>query len=682
MGFTIDIDTGGTFTDCFLYGNGAVRTVKVPTTPHDLTVCFLGSIKAGAQAFGLSTEDLLYDTDIIRFSSTIGTNTIIQRDGTRLGLLVTRGAEALAPVKDAGGRPPLVAATMVIGLDESVDADGTVRRAPAPAAILDAAQQLIDRGARCLVVALDNAHCQSANERLVRDVIRREYPRDYLGSVPVFLSSDLSTRPGYGLRINTAALNAYIHGKHARLLYKAGEDLRRLGYRRTLFIGHNTGTVARVAKTRAINTYNSGPAAGLLGAREIGRLYGARHIIATDMGGTSFDIGRVSDGQPGFSLEPDVEGFRCNLPMMAIRALGAGGGSIARVEQGDLRVGPDSAGAAPGPACFGLGGAEPTVTDANLVLGILDPEYFLGGTLRLDVARARAAIENRIAGPLRIGLVEAALRIRTAVEQAVAREVAATLRALAGDSDALMIAYGGAGAIHACAIASYAGMRRIVMTPYSAVSSAFGSALLDAGHLYHRRIDAPLDSPAAGERLGAAAAQMRRDAERDMRGEGFDGDVVRHELQCYLQRADGTEFIVTLPPEPRDAAATNRAARAAATSAGIPDGEVLQVTTLGWLASAAVPHFAPRAAADDHAGRRGPQGRAAGAPSAGGGGSRHAGLRARAAGAWPWPGRPGDRRIRPDHTAAAGRLAAGDRSLRQRRSAGGAGLGACRELKQ
>ena len=218
MGYTIDIDTGGTFTDCFLYGEGGVRTVKVPTTPHDLTVCFLGSIRAGARAYGLATEELLHRTDIIRFSSTIGTNTIIQRDGTRLGLLLTRGAEALAPVRDAAARPPLIAPTMVIGLDEAVDEDGTVRRVPEPAAILEAAQQLIDRGARCLVVALDHAHCQAANERLVREVIKREYPRDYLGSVPVFLSSDLSTRPGYGLRINAAVLNAYIHAKHARLL--------------------------------------------------------------------------------------------------------------------------------------------------------------------------------------------------------------------------------------------------------------------------------------------------------------------------------------------------------------------------------------------------------------------------------------------------------------------------------
>ncbi len=609
MGYTIDIDTGGTFTDCFLYGEGGVRTVKVPTTPHDLTVCFLGSIKAGARAYGLAIEELLHRTDIIRFSSTIGTNTIIQRDGTRLGLLLTRGAEALAPVRDAAARPPLIAPTMVIGLDEAVDEDGTVRRVPEPAAILEAAQQLIDRGARCLVVALDHAHCQAANERLVREVIKREYPRDYLGSVPVFLSSDLSTRPGYGLRINAAVLNAYIHAKHARLLYKAGEDLRRLGYRRTLFIGHNTGTVARVAKTRAINTYNSGPAAGLLGARAIGRMYGAQHVIATDMGGTSFDIGCVSAGQPGFSLEPDVEGFRCNLPMMAIRALGAGGGSIARLEQGVLRVGPESAGAAPGPACFGLGGAEPTVTDANLVLGLLDPDYFLGGSMRLDTARARAAIEQRIAGPLGIGVSDAALRMRAAVEQSVAAEIGVTLRSLPAGADALMIAYGGAGAIHACAIASLAGMRRIVMTPYSAVSSAFGSSLLDAGHLYYRRIDAPLDAAATDTRLHAAAADMRRDAERDMRGEGFGAEAVQHELQACLRRADGAEIIVTLPGVQPQVPATAAALRAAAQRAGVPDAEALHVTTLGWLASAAVPHFAiaetPRAASAIAAARKG-----------------------------------------------------------------------------
>lgn len=600
MGYTIDIDTGGTFTDCFLHGHGQVRTVKVPTTPHDLTVCFLESIRAGARAFGLSTEDLLYDTEIIRFSSTIGTNTIIQRDGAKVGLLVTRGASALAPSVDAEDRPPLVARDMVVEIAEATDATGRVLEAPQAASVLEAAQTLIDRGARCLVVALEHADRQPSNERLVRELIKREYPRDYLGSVPVFLSSDLTTRPGYALRINTAVLNAYIHGRHARLLYKAGEDLRRLGYRRTLFIGHNTGTVARVAKTRAINTYNSGPAAGLLGAREIGRLYGEPNVIATDMGGTSFDIGCVSAGQAGLALEPDVEGFRCNLPMMAIRALGAGGGSIARVEEGKLRVGPQSAGAVPGPACFGLGGTQPTVTDANLVLGILDPACFLGGTMALDAARARTAIEQHVARPLGIGVQEAAARIRESVERAVAREVAEVRSALPASADPLMIAYGGAGAIHACAIAAHAGVRRIVMTPFSAVSSAFGSSLLDAGHLYYRRIEAPLAAASTAGPLAAAYEAMRRDAERDMRGEGFAAADVRFELHFYVRR--GSEEIIV--PAPAGHEANGALARAAETACARLGGNPadLQLTTAALLASAAVPHYAlqevPRADAD------------------------------------------------------------------------------------
>jgi len=592
MSYTIDIDTGGTFTDCFLHRNGAVRTVKVPTTPHDLTVCFLESIKAGAKAFGVSTEDLLYETEVIRFSSTIGTNTIIQRDGAKVGVLVTRGSEALVPTVDPAGRPPLVAPEMAFGLAEATDADGAVRQAPDRVAILEAAQTLIDRGARCLVVALENAHCNAANEQLAREVIKGEYPRDYLGSVPVFLSSDLTARAGYGLRINTTVLNAYIHGKHARLLYKAGEELRRLHYRRTLFIGHNTGTVARVAKTRAINTYNSGPAAGLLGAREIGRLYGEEHLIATDMGGTSFDIGCVSGGQPGFVLEPDVEGFRCNLPMIAIRALGAGGGSFARVEQGTLRVGPESAGAVPGPACFGLGGTEPTLTDANLVLGILDPGYFLGGAMALDAGRAWAAIEQHVANPLGVGVPGAAVRIREAVEERVGRAVAQVRDSLPAAADPLMIAYGGAGAIHACAIAGRAGLRRVAITPFSAVSSAFGSSLLDAGHLYYRRIDAPLGSSVAALRVAAAFSAMRRDAERDMRGEGFAAAETRYELQLHVRHPGGAEVVIPLEAAlPEGAGALARAADLARARLDAAAGDELVLTSAGLLASAAVPHF-------------------------------------------------------------------------------------------
>ena len=543
MGYTIDIDTGGTFTDGFVARGGEVRTVKVPTTPHDLTVCFLACIEAGAAAFGRRLEDFLCETDIIRFSNTIGTNSIIQRDGSKIGLIVSPGAAALAPTVDAEGKRPLVAADMVLEVDESVAADGTLERAVGDTELLGAAQALFDRGARGIVIAFRHSEHNPANERAARASVKREYPRDYLGSVSVFLASDISPRSGLVQRMNGAVLNAYIHAKLARLLFKAGEDLRQRGYRGTLFIGHNNGAVARVAKTRAINTYNSGPAAGLLGAREIGARYGIGNLISTDMGGTSFDIGYVRDGAASYALEPDVEGFPANLPMMSIVALGAGGGSIARISDGMLAVGPQSAGALPGPACFDLGGIEPTVTDANLVLGLLDPAFFLGGTMKLDAAKAREAIERVVATPLGISVEEAAARIKATIDRSMGEAVARVARQLPDGAEPVIVAYGGAGGIHAADV-RFAGIRRTIMTPFSSVASAYSSSLLDAGHLYYRRID-QVFAPALRQGVAAALAAMWGEARRDMRGEGFADATLAAELQLFVAaRPGGAEVMV------------------------------------------------------------------------------------------------------------------------------------------
>ncbi|MFC7050015.1 hydantoinase/oxoprolinase family protein [Emcibacter nanhaiensis] len=596
MGYTIDIDTGGTFTDGFLVRDGDARTVKVPTTPHDLTICFLECIAAGAKAYGVSTEDLLYDTDIIRFSNTIGTNSIIQRDGAKIGLIVSGGMEELAPTEDAEGKSPLVAPDMVLSLTEETDAAGNVVKAPRDGEILMAAQALIDRGARGLVVSFANSELNPANEQLVRKVIKREYPRDYLGSVSVFLSSDISTRAGKTERLNSAVLNAYIHSKLARLLYKAGEDLRQRHYRKTLFIGHNNASVARVAKTRAINTYNSGPAAGLLGAREIGALYGINNLISTDMGGTSFDIGYVKDGQASYALEPDVEGFPCNLPMMSILALGTGGGSIAHIEDGELKVGPQSAGALPGPACFNLGGSKPTVTDANLILGVLDPDFFLGGSMKLDVVKARDVIGRTIAEPLGISVEEAAWRIKQTVDRAMGAAISKVAENFDDGVEPVVVAYGGAGGLHACDIAAASSVRKIIMTPFSAVSSAYSSSLMDAGHLYYRRAGVTLSPDAAGETIDRAVEAMWQEAVKDMRGEGFDESELSTELQLFVRPAGGDRetMIAVEAGFYKDAAGFDdvitRAIQALQDDGISVDGDI-ELTTVALMAQAEVPHY-------------------------------------------------------------------------------------------
>ena len=597
MGYTIDIDTGGTFTDGFLVHGDQVKTVKVPTTPHDLTVCFIECIKSGARAFGVAVEDFLYETDIIRFSNTIGTNTIIQRDGSKVGLLVTKGREHLAPTAAHDGKSPLVLPDMVLGIEEAVTAEGNVLKSPDEAQALAVAQELIDRGARCLVVALKNSEANPANERLLRQVVKQEYPRDYLGSVPVFLSSDISLRSGEAERINAAVLNAYIHGKLVRLLYKAGEELRQRLYRNNLFIVHNNGAVARVAKTRAINTYNSGPVAGLLGARLIGTLYGIHDLISADMGGTSFDIGYVRQGQVAFTVSPDVEGFAVNVPMLAINALGAGGGSIASVKDGELRVGPQSAGALPGPVCFDLGGTEPTVTDADLILGILDPEYFLGGTIKINRAKAAKAMEEKIAIPLGISAEEAALRVKQTIDAAMGQGIKKLREKLWGNETPLLVVYGGAGPMHCCDFARIGGLGKIVITPFSGVFSAFSSSTMDVGHIYYRGAITALGEGSDGAALSLAVAAMKREAVRDMRGEGFAADGLVFGLELFFQSADrGQEVKVVVTDlsfleDPLGIKRVFDQARGLLAAAGKQASGNLILATISLTVQAAVPHY-------------------------------------------------------------------------------------------
>ena len=503
--------------------------------------------------------------------------------------------ESLAPTISEE-KTPLVEPDMLFGLSEETDKNGTVVSAPEEQEVLRAAQSLIDRGARGLVVSFANSEKNPANERRVRQIIKHEYPRDYLGSVSVFLSSDISTRSGLAERLNSAVLNAYIHPKLARLLYKAGEDLRQRQYRNTLFIGHNNGSVARVAKTRAINTYNSGPAAGLLGAREIAQRYGINNLISTDMGGTSFDIGYVRDGQASYSLQPDVEGFPCNLPMMAITALGAGGGSIAHIKNGELKVGPQSAGALPGPACFNLGGTLPTVTDANLVLGVLDPDFFLGGEMRLNVEKAREVIQRDIAEPLGITVAEAAWQIKSKVDSKMGAAIAKVAENLASVQDAAIVAYGGAGGLHACDIASASPIKKIIMTPFSAVSSAYSSSLLDAGHLYYQRIDQPLSEELQPDVLENAISKMMREAVRDMRGEGFAAEMLFSELQLFVRAREGEREVLLLAPttfysESDSLSEIVAQAKAALLQAGENPAAGMQLATVALMVRAPVPHF-------------------------------------------------------------------------------------------
>jgi N-methylhydantoinase A len=548
MGFSIDIDTGGTFTDGFIRGNGKVELVKVPTTPHDLTLCFLDCINEAAKKLGYQSADrLLPETDTVRLSTTIGTNALINRSGPKLGLLATRGLGENAYAPPGIANPAvdyLVPADMIVCINEEMHKSGVPVTPPSPIEVLAGIKYLLERGARRIVVSLANSPMNPAHETLCRDIVLANYPAHYLGTVPLLLSTEISIESNDQFRTNAALIDAYIHQDMAHYLYKADEDLRKNRFKWPLLIVHATGGVCRVAKTRAIDTCDSGPAAGLFGAAFIARLYNLKNVMTVDIGGTSTDIGIVASGEPTYTREKDLGGLAVRETAIETVSIGAGGSSIIKVDKaGKLTIGPDSAGGIPGPACFGLGGTNPCTTDAWVTLGYIDPTFFLGGRRKLDPQKARNAIKRRAADPLKISetqAAEAALQLITANCANLLRDYAYQ-KAVSLD-DVTMFAFGGSGGLLCASIARAAGIKKVRFFRFGAQFCAFGSSCTDVLHEYNTARNIPLSGPEqeiTGE-FNEAVRQMTGDAYFDMEGEGFGKDKVRLSLEVTLSAPDAS----------------------------------------------------------------------------------------------------------------------------------------------
>jgi N-methylhydantoinase A len=539
MKFTIDIDNGGTFTDGFFTGDGRIEWVKVDTTPHDLTVCFLKCIEEGAAKLGLTVPQLLHETEAIRFSTTHATNTLIQRSGPRLGLIVTRGFEESLYVPS--GRSPaldfIIPAEMVIGVDEVVDRE-QVRLA---------IRHILGRGARMIVVSLYHAHLDPAGEMAVREIADDDYPKHYLGAVPMLLSSEVSSTTDDASRTNIALLNAYFHPDMVRFLYKAEDDVRKLGFRKPLLVVHSDGGVARVAKTTAIMTHNSGPSAGILGTSHMSQLYDLPYVASMDIGGTSADISLVMNGKHGYKRETSLEGLPVKLPVIEVYPTAAGGGSIARPADGGVKVGPDSAGAMPGPACYGLGGGEATSTDASVVLGYIDPDYFLGGQRKLDAALAQEVIEGKLAGPMGLSREACARMVTEAMEDICAEDIARLIKAGGyNPADFVLFSFGGAGGLYASGIADKVGIPRVYCFRFSSVFSAFGSSCADVLHTYESLARLPIKREASQTQVKSfnkTVKGLMDSVLRDMRGEGFPPEKVSFSLELEVESGDTTAVL-------------------------------------------------------------------------------------------------------------------------------------------
>jgi N-methylhydantoinase A/acetophenone carboxylase len=349
-----------------------------------------------------------------------------------------------------------------------------------------------------------------------------------------------------------------------------------------------------VAKTVAVQTLSSGPAVAVSGATAMAGLLGIERVVTADMGGTSLDVAILDGPAPPVARVPRVAGIELGIPMVETESIGAGGGSIARVVDGQVRVGPESAGAAPGPACYDKGGLEPTVTDANLLLGFLDADRFLGGAMKLNRKRAEDAITRRLARPLGLPVENAAAAVRARINETMAADIARRLRARDSDPGQFtLFAFGGGGPLHACGIAELVGLRRVVGFPFGSVFSAFGSSTVDVRHHYRQIMMVPLSAADASGRIGAALGALKRQADLDMRGEGFLPDQVRWEIELIIE-TDRQERRLPWPAD-REVDASLILARLRQEPEG-GDAEGVRLQTLALDARVPVPHWLPTAA--------------------------------------------------------------------------------------
>ncbi|TXT29703.1 MAG: 5-oxoprolinase [Rhodocyclaceae bacterium] len=511
MGLQINIDNGGTLTDICIIQDGSVSKTKVLTTPYDLSKCFFdGLTKASGVIYGeQNVARLLEEVDLIRYSTTQGTNAICERKGSRLGLIYCGPANDLA-VRLAEQDEELYAALVgdrVVHLDPDA-----MQREDAQMVAVKAINKLTAAGANRLVVSFDGRSFIEG-ENLFRKIALRKYPRHLLGAVPILYGSDLGSDSDVVRRTWTALINSFLHPAMEAFLFNAENRLREYRTKNPLLIFRNDGDSSRVAKTVAIKTYSSGPRGGMEGMKSFSRLYGFSDVVAIDIGGTTTDIGQYVNGTVAEQRRGHVEGISVSFPLCEVMSAGVGGSSIFKAHEGRIVIGPESVGAVPGPASFGRGGKEATITDASLLCGILDPKSYFGGDLVLDAERAAGAVNLNIAQPLGLGLDDALLHMQHAYEEKVAIELHRFTKI---SPETKLLAFGGAGPLNACGIAEKAGISSVAVPKMAAVFSAYGIGECDISHHYAVTLH-----DCDNKSLREALAALKTKASRDMFAEGF-----------------------------------------------------------------------------------------------------------------------------------------------------------------
>jgi N-methylhydantoinase A len=494
------IDVGGTFTDFVLMDEkGETNIFKVESTPRDPSAGVINAIKEAAVSLGKSTTEFLGELNYLAHGTTVATNALLQRKGAKVGLITTKGFEDTMFIQRCLGLvtglredeirhfserslpDPIVPPPLVKGVTERTDYKGAEIVKLNEDEARGAIKELVSQGAEAIAVSFLWSFKNPAHEQRVAELILEEAPK-----VLVSLSSFVCPVIREYERTATAVLNAYLTPSVTVYVADLEKRLKNDGFKGFVSVLNSSGGVLlpKEAEKKGVSLIGSGPSGGVMASQLLGELIGQRNIITTDMGGTSFDAGIIADGKPVLATTIPVSKYLIHAPAIDVVVIGTGGGSIARVEDGKLRVGPQSAQADPGPVCYDRGGTEPTITDADVALGLVDPDYFLGGRVRLNKTKAMQAIEEKIAKPLGMGVIQAA----GAIKRVGDLQMAETLRTIVfsrgyDPTDFVLFAYGGAGPTHCSTYGSELGVRSIVVPLAAPALSAMGVGSADLVHV-------------------------------------------------------------------------------------------------------------------------------------------------------------------------------------------------------
>jgi len=545
--YIIGVDVGGTFTDLFFVDQqtGEAFTGKLPSTLENQSIGLIEGILRALPDFS--------GIDTIVHGTTVGTNALLERKGSQTGLITTEGFEDVLEMRRRdrpetwglrGDYRPVIQRNLRLGVAERTLASGQIERPLDEQAVLDRAKALLEAGCEALCIAFINSYANSENEQRAGEIARSVWPNDH-----VTVSSDILPEIREFERVSTAVLNAYLQPKMARYLNQLGSQMRQNAFEGDILIVQSNGGVMTLgsAADQPVRTALSGPAAGVIAARFIGQSAGFDNLITCDMGGTSFDVSVVAEGRSALAAQSSIDfGMVVRTPMIEINTIGAGGGSIAWIDgAGLLQIGPQSAGSNPGPVCYGLGSEDPTVTDANLVLGRINADRPIGGKLdRLDVDKARRAIKDKIALPLGISDMEAA----EAIIQVANARMAGAIRIVSierGHDPAKFTAmpFGGGGALHIGALIREVGLKSGLVPRYPGVTSALGCVIADMRHDAVKTINRTISDLNDAELLNAAETLWQTCHARITASETAVFDAIEEDIEADMLYAGQTHSV-------------------------------------------------------------------------------------------------------------------------------------------